>query len=177
MAVVGSRAASREGLLQAAAVARELVQLGQVVVSGLAAGVDAEVHRTVIACGGDTIAVIGTDLNHSYPRENAELQEQIGREHLVVSPFAAGTPTRRANFPIRNRLMARLSHATVLVEAGERSGTRHQVRECLAIGRPVLVPPLAAGVSWVQELLDAGAVTAWREPSDLRELLGTSEPA
>ena len=171
VAVVGSRAAPREGLLQAAAVARELVRLGQVVVSGLAAGVDAEAHRAVIACGGDTIAVIGTELGRAYPRENATLQERIYRQHLLASPFAPGTPTRPANFPIRNRVMARLTIATVLVAAGETSGTRHQVRECLAVGRPVLVSRGTTGVSWVRDLVEAGRVAVWDRPSDLRSLL------
>jgi DNA processing protein len=155
----------------------ELVQHGLVVVSGLAAGVDAEVHGTVIACGGDTIAVIGTDLDRAYPRENGALQERIYREHLLVSPFAPGTPTRPANFPIRNRVMARLTVATVLVAAGEKSGTRHQVRECLALRRPVLVSRCTSGVSWVRDLLAAGRVAVWDHPSDLRALLAPCRQA
>jgi DNA processing protein len=173
VAVIGSRSASTEGLGLAMKVAQELVGLGRIVVSGLAAGVDTAAHCAAIAAGGSTIAVIGTDLNHAYPPENAWLQQRIYQHHLLVSPFGPGTPTRRWNFPIRNRLMARLTQATVLVEAGEKSGAAYQVCEALALGCLVLVHARSAGeVSWVRALAEAGRVHVWEDVAQLRaELL------
>ncbi len=144
--------------------------------SGLAAGVDAAAHWAAIESGGQTIAVIGTDLHRAYPTENVALQEVVYQNHLLVSPFAPGTPTRPANFPIRNRVMARLAGATVLVEAGEQSGTRHQVRECLTLRRPVLVSRSASRVSWVGALVAAHRVAVWDSPSELGALLGRPQP-
>jgi DNA processing protein len=85
--------------------------------------------------GGRTIAVLGTPLDRAYPRENAELQDRIAREHLVVSQFPPGSPTRRWNFPFRNRLMALVSSFTVIVEAGDSSGALSQGWEALRLGR------------------------------------------
>jgi DNA processing protein len=171
VAVIGSRVASSAGLQLATAVAREVVALGHVVVSGLAAGIYTAAHRGAIAAGGRTLAVIGTCLEQAYPPDNAWLQQQIYREHLLVSPFPPGSSTRRSNFPIRNRLVATLVRATVLVEAGETSGTVHQVRQARALGRPVFVSRSAARSSWVRALAEVGGVRVWDEPRELRTLL------
>ena len=85
-----------------------------------------------------TIAVLGTDLDDCYPPENRPLQERLMREHLVISQFPSGTPSRRTNFPRRNRTMALLTDATVIIEAGESSGTLDQGWEALRLGRPGL---------------------------------------
>jgi len=176
VAVIGSRTASDASLAMAAAVGRELVKLGVVVISGLAAGVDTAAHDAAIEAGGRTVAVIGTELGRAYPRENSLLHERIYREHLLVSPFAPGTVARPSHFPMRNRVMARLALATVVVAAGEMSGTRHQVRECLARGRSVLVSRhLVGAVTWVRELHEAGQVVAWDDPRELRKLVQWSE--
>src|SRR5580692_5126305 len=139
VSVVGSRRASHAGRALAADVAVELVRRGFVVMSGLAAGIDATAHECAMHAGGRTIAVIGTSLDQAYPRHHAELQARIARDHLVCSPFETGTPMAPWHFPMRNRIMARLALAMVLVEADEKSGTRHQIRECLGVGRPVFV--------------------------------------
>lgn len=175
VAVVGSRIASDASLALAAAVARELVGLEVVVISGLAAGVDTAAHCAAIEAGGRTVAVIGTELGRACPRDSV-LQEHLYREHLLVSPFAPGTITRPSHFPMRNRVMAVLALATVVVAAGEMSGTRHQVRECLARGRRVLVSRhLVRAVTWVRELHEAGHVVAWDDPRELRKLVQWSE--
>ena len=164
VAVVGARFASEERRELAAAVARELVAMGIAVVSGLAAGIDGVAHRAAIAAGGRTIAVIGTPLERAFPREHARLQEAIYRDHLVVSPFAAGTVTQRGHFPRRNRVMARVARATVLIEAGEKSGTVHQVQECLAVGRPVLISERlirSPTVQWPRQLWGQRGVCVW----------------
>ncbi len=167
VAVIGSRQASDEALACAAEVAVELVARGYVVLSGLAAGIDAAAHRAALGAGGRTLAVIGTSLDQVYPAQHAALQERVYREHLLVSPFAAGSKTARWHFPARNRVMARLAVATVLVEATEESGTRHQVAECLALGRTVFARHgLVDTLSWLRGVR-AGAVVEWGDAADL----------
>src|SRR5207247_10097113 len=99
---------------------------GIVVVSGLARGVDTEALSAAIAAGGRVIAVIGTPIDKAYPAENKRLQEQIYSEHLLISQFPPGRRVYQSNFPERNKLMAAISDATVIIEAGETSGTLHQ---------------------------------------------------
>ena len=111
--VIGSRRASGLSLSSAAQVAAELVARGYVIVSGLAAGIDAAAHEAAMLAGGRTIAVLGTPLDRVYPAQHAALQGRIQREHLLVSPFPLRTRTARWHFPARNRIMARLSLATV----------------------------------------------------------------
>ena len=135
VAIVGARDASQKGLHRAYILAKELSHHGLVIVSGLARGVDAAAHYGAIDNAGRTIAVIGTPLDKATPAENAVLQERIYREHLLVSPFAVGESTYKSSFPKRNRVMALLSDATVIVEASDTSGTLHQASECLVQGR------------------------------------------
>jgi DNA processing protein len=174
VAIIGSREASIDGRKRAWQLASELVAQGAVVVSGLAAGIDAAAHRGAIETGGRTIAVIGTPLDRVYPRRHAWLQEAIHEQHLLLSPFAPGTGTTRGHFPARNRVMARIAHATVVVEAGEKSGTVHQVRESLAVGRPVLIAEgllWGRGVTWVRDMLGNPGVIVWATSRDVIELL------
>jgi DNA protecting protein DprA len=135
VSIVGTRAVSEAGRQRAARLARELALAGIAVVSGLAKGVDAAAHLSAIQSGGRTAAVIGTPLDKAYPAENAELQRLIYSEHLLLTPFAIGEPVYRANFPARNRVMAAISDATVIVEASDTSGTLHQAAECQRLGR------------------------------------------
>jgi len=135
VSVIGARSVSDDGLRRAGKIARELASAGIVVTSGLAKGVDGAAHRGALAVGGDTIAVIGTPLNKAYPAEHAELQEEIWLEHLLISQFAPGQKTWPSDFPKRNRLMAQLTDASVIVEASDSSGTLHQAAECLRLGR------------------------------------------
>jgi DNA processing protein len=176
IAVVGSRRASHQGRALAAEVACELARRGLVVLSGLAAGIDATAHEATMLEGGRTIAVIGTSLDEAYPRHHASLQERIATEHLVVSPFEYGTPMAPWHFPRRNRLMARLARAMVLVEAGATSGTRHQVTECLSLGKPVFVHAslLEAGIEWLVAAQRRGGVHAWREPAEVATMAAGS---
>ncbi len=135
VAIVGTREVSDAGRLRAARLARELVDASVVVTSGLAYGVDAAAHEATIEHGGKTIAVIGTPLDRASPSENAWLQERIYREHLLISQFAVGERTFRTNFPLRNRLMATMTDATVIIEAWEGSGTLHQAVACTNLKR------------------------------------------
>lgn len=174
VAVVGSRRVSHRGRLRAQRLARILAAERIVVVSGLARGVDSHSHGTALRHGGRTVAVLGTGLDRVYPPENRELQERIAKEHLVVSQFPPGTPPRRGNFPQRNRTMALLSDATVIIEASERSGTQSQGWETLRLGRPLLLARSlvedAGGISWARKMLDYGG-RVLAEPEDLLDEL------
>jgi DNA processing protein len=97
-------------------------------------------------------------------------------EHLVVSPFESGTPTAKWHFPKRNRLMARMARAMVLVEAGATSGTRHQVEECLSLGKPVFIraPLLNDGIDWLNAAYRRTGASEWRDPSELADRVAQS---
>lgn len=135
VSIVGTREVSDAGWKRAERLARELASCGVVVVSGLAKGVDTAALTSAIGAGGKTIGVIGTPLSKAYPAENAPLQEAIWRDHLLMTPFAEGETVYRSNFPKRNRVMAAVSDATVIVEASDTSGTLHQAAECQRLGR------------------------------------------
>lgn len=173
VSVVGSRKASREGLSRAKALTEALVRFGYVVVSGLAEGIDTMAHQTAIASGGKTLAVLGTPLAKAYPAKNAPLLDTIKSAHLAVSQFPEGYPYGAHNFPRRNRTMALISDATVIVEAGENSGTRHQGWEALRLGRLVFLLQSVAEdpeLSWPKEMIGYGAQVLTRETlSDVLE--------
>jgi DNA processing protein len=135
VAIVGTRNVSAQGAARARRLAKELAQNGVAVVSGLAKGVDTEALNSALRHGGRVTAVIGTPLDKAYPAENKLLQEEIYRRHLLISQFPSGQRTYPSNFPARNRLMAAISDATVVIEASDTSGTLHQSAECQRLGR------------------------------------------
>jgi len=160
VSIVGSRKPSARGLQRAKKLARIVAERRGVVISGLAMGVDAAAHRAAIEAGGLTVAVIGTSLNNVYPRENAELQELIQQQYLCISQFPIGYPTRRENFPIRNRTMALISDATVIIEAGNTSGSLSQGWEALRLGRRLFISKSLTenkSLSWTREMQAYGA--------------------
>ena len=169
VAIVGTRQASPEGLAQAETIARILAREGVVIVSGLAKGIDSAAHRTAIASGGRTIAVLGTPLDRTYPMENAELQADIIKHHLAVSQFKVGSTVVRSNFIRRNRVMALIADASVIVQAGESSGAISQGYEALRLGRPLFIwkTLFDSSLSWPKEMAKYGAVKL----SDPREVL------
>lgn len=172
VAVVGSRKATEDGIKRARIVTRALVEQGITVVSGLAEGIDTVAHRTAIESGGRTIAVLGTPLSTAYPAKNAGLLKEIKRFHLAISQFPEGYPAKSENFPRRNRTMALICDATIVIEAGEKSGTRHQGWEAIRLGRHVYLLENVAGdksLSWPKELLAYGAQVLRRD--DLPEIL------
>jgi DNA processing protein len=135
VSIVGKRDATAEGRARASRLARELVKQGVTIVSGLARGIDTAAHLSTLESGGRTAAVIGTPLSKASPVQNGPLQETIWRDHLLLSPFAEGTLVYPANFPQRNRVMAVLSDATIIVEADDDSGSLHQAVACQKLGR------------------------------------------
>ena len=167
VAIVGSRRASDDGLARTSEIACELVEGGVTIVSGLALGVDTVAHQTALQCGGNTIAVLGTGLDQYATAHNRELQDRIGDEHLLMSQFSEGTPIHRRNFPLRNRVMALVADATIIVEAEETSGTERQGWEAIRLGRPVLFPESFAtsAPAWVGKMIEYGATVL--EPETL----------
>lgn len=145
VAVVGTRQVSPEGMARTRKLVRGLVEHDFTIVSGLAQGVDTIAHQTAIDCGGKTIAVIGTPISEVYPKENAELQRRIARDFLLVSQVpvlrykAQGPRGNRLFFPERNKTMSALTQATIIVEAGETSGTLIQAKAALAQGRKLFI--------------------------------------
>ena len=160
VAIIGSRQATQAGLDRCDRFASALAEPGIVIVSGLASGIDTAAHRSAIACRGRTIAVLGTPLDDAYPKENADLQAQIARDHLLVSQFPPGSRVTPRNFPIRNRTMALLCDATVIIEASQRSGTRHQGWETLRLGRVLFLAREVVDnreLTWPAEMMRYGA--------------------
>lgn len=139
VSVVGSRAASDDGRRFASRVAQELAARGLTTVSGLAAGIDTAAHVAALDAGGRTVAVIGTGITRWFPEENRELHERIAADGLLLSQFWPDAPPTRFTFPMRNAVMSAYGHATVVVEAGEKSGARIQAREAVQHGRPVVL--------------------------------------
>jgi DNA processing protein len=160
VAVVGSRNASLPGRKRVAKLVAALVDHEVVIVSGLAAGIDTAAHDEALTNGGRTIAVLGTPLDEAHPPSNAALQRRLMEQHLVVSQFPLGHPTLRSNFPRRNRTMALLCHASVIVEAGESSGTLSQGWEALRLNRPLFILKSVfdnAELAWPEEMRKYGA--------------------
>ncbi len=156
VSIVGTREVSEAGRLRAYRLARELASSGVLVMSGLARGVDTAALSGAMHAGGCVCAVIGTPLDKAYPNENALLQENIYARHLLISPFAMGEVVYRGNFPKRNRVMAALSDATVIVEASDTSGTLHQAAECQRLGRWLFIMKSVAenpSLTWPQSFL------------------------
>ncbi|MEG3144244.1 DNA-processing protein DprA [Sphingomonas sp. RT2P30] len=139
IAIIGARKASEMGRRRAHQLGRRLASAGVVVVSGLAEGIDTEALTGAMEAGGRVIAVIGTPLDQAYPAKNKDLQERIYADHLLVSQFSAGERVFPSNFPARNRTMAALSDASVVIEASDTSGTLHQAAECQRLGRWLVI--------------------------------------
>lgn len=160
VAVVGSRKASLPGRKRVERLVSGLVNQGVVIVSGLAVGIDTAAHEETLKQGGRTIAVLGTPLDEVHPAANASLQLRLMAEHLVVTQFPIGHPTLRSNFPRRNRTMALLCDASVIVEAGESSGTLSQGWEALRLNRPLFILKSVfenGDLSWPREMQEYGA--------------------
>ncbi len=173
VSVIGTREPTKEGITSAKQVTETLVENGVIIVSGLAKGIDSVGHKTAMKNGGKTIAVLGTPLDKTYPKENAELQKEIMKKHLVVSQYPIGHLTTKKDFVLRNHTMALISDASVIVEAGDKSGSLYQGWETLRLGRPLFIcksvihnPKLA----WPKEMIEYGAIEL-DEPTDILEVL------
>jgi DNA processing protein len=172
--VVGARRGTERGRTWATAMGSDLARAGQAVVSGLAQGVDAAAHRGCLAAGGRPIGVLGTGLDTAYPAVHRRLQKDVGKAGVIVTEYAPGAQVRPYHFLARNRILAALGRALVVVEAGVRSGALSTVDFTLQLGRDVLVVPgpvdcpHAAGCL---QLLRDGAILV-RHAGDVIETLG-----
>jgi DNA processing protein len=158
-----------------------LVRDGFTVVSGLAKGIDAAAHEAAISADGKTIAVIGTPLNRVYPKQNTELQERIAADFLLTSQvpvyrYSKQTYVRnRTFFPERNKTMSALTEATIIVEAGQTSGTLIQARAALRQGRKLFILEASfqnPALTWPHEFESLGAIRV-RKYEDIRNVLLT----
>jgi len=141
VAIVGARACSGYGASVARSLGRDLAAAGLVVVSGLARGIDGEAHRGALEAGGPTVAVLGCGIDRDYPAAHAELARRVAAVGLVVSEYAPGVEPAPWRFPARNRIVAGLCAATVVVEARERSGALITADLALEEGREVFAVP------------------------------------
>jgi DNA processing protein len=153
MSVVGSRKSSPEGVAMARDAARLLAERGLTVIAGLAEGIDTAAHREALALGARTVAVIGTGITQYYPAANRALQDEIAAEGLVISQFYPDQPPTQTTFPMRNGTMSGYGLATIVVEAGENSGSRIQARKAADHGRPVILSQKVARLTtWGADL-------------------------
>jgi DNA processing protein len=179
VAIVGARACSSYGAHVARMLGRELAAAGVVVVSGLARGIDGEAHRGALEAEGHTVAVLGCGIDRDYPAAHAALAHQIGERSLLVSEYEPGVEPAPWRFPARNRIIAGLCVATIVVEARARSGALITADFALEEGREVFAVPgeitssLSAGTN---ELLRLGA-TPLTCAGDVLESLGLEPDA
>jgi DNA processing protein len=167
VAIVGTREPTPEGQRRAMKLAKNFVEADFTVVSGLAAGIDTAAHTAAMRAGGRTVAVLGTPITTCYPPENLELQKKIADEFLVISQVPIVRYSRqnwrgnRLFFPERNVTMSALTEATVIVEAGNTSGTLIQARHALQQGRKLFILDSCfkkRGLAWPAKFAERGAV-------------------
>lgn len=178
VAIVGTRRATRSARDTTCELAASLAEQGIRVVSGLARGIDAAAHRGALSARGETVAVLGSGLRFRYPRENHDLYDRLNDSGLLLTEFAPALRPEPHHFPRRNRIVAALSDAVLVVQAGERSGALLTAAHGTDIGIEVFACPgdvrleVSAGCHGL--LRDgAGLVTSAR---DVIDLLGWSEP-
>lgn len=179
VAIVGSRAASSYGRSVAATMASDFAAFGAAVISGLARGIDAAAHRGALDAGNPTVAVLGSGVRALYPDYHALLADEIvAGGGAVISEFPPGEPARAFQFPMRNRVVAALAHATIVVEAGSRSGALITARLADELGRSIFAVPgdvtrptsrgtnglIADGVPLVTSAADVASMMHW-EPA------------
>ncbi|WP_368732708.1 DNA-processing protein DprA [Microbacterium sp. ZXX196] len=179
-ALVGARAATAYGEHVTAEIAGDLARSGVTVVSGAAYGIDGAAHRAALQGEGPTIAYVAGGADRVYPAGHAALLEQIARAGAVAAECPPGTTPTRWRFLARNRLIAAHAAATVIVEAGARSGSINTAGHAAALGRPlgaVPGPVTSSTSSGCHRLLREYAAVCITRAADVRELLGEADPA
>ena len=166
VSVVGSRHVSPKGKIRTEKLIKEL-HSNTTIVSGLAKGVDTAALTTAISLGKKVIGVIGTPIDHYYPKENKELQDEIATNHLLISQVPLykydkqSFVTKKLYFPERNVVMAAISDATIIVEASETSGTHSQAKACFDLGKKLFILNSCFEnheITWPTQYLEKGAV-------------------
>ena len=180
VAVVGTRKPSEDGKRRTRKLVKALLADKFTIVSGLAEGIDTVAQETAIGEGGQTIGVIGTPLGHIYPKSNEMLQKTIAEKFLLISQIpveryeAQNPKTNRFFFPERNKTMSALTHATIIIEAGETSGTLIQAREALKQGRKLFILNSCfenSNLSWPAKYESQGAIRVHDYDDIRRELV------
>ncbi len=180
MTFTGARAATSYGEHVAQSLANDIAGQGGVIVSGGAYGIDGAAHRAALASGGRTVAVLAGGLDRPYPTGHRELLDQVGREGALVSELPPGSTPTRWRFLARNRLLAAVSAATVVVEAGYRSGSLHVAAQAAGLGRPVGAVPgpvTSAASAGCHRLLREGTARVVTDIADLCALTSPSPAA
>ena len=161
IAAVGTRRITEYGKRSAYTICHDLACAGAVVVSGLAAGVDAVCHKGALDARGDTVAVLGCGIDITYPKENFELMERIEKYGLVISEYKPGSRPSKSSFPIRNRIISGLSQGTLVIEADKQSGALITAKCALSQGRDLFSLPGMVGEQnseGTNDLLKQGAI-------------------
>lgn len=178
VAIVGSRKVTPYGQVVTTRLAGELARAGVIIISGLAIGVDGFAHRAALEAGGITLAVLAGGLDHIHPATHYQLAQRIlDQGGALVSEYSEGASTYKQNFIERNRLVAGLSHAILITEAAENSGTLHTARFALEQGREVLAVPgnITSPVSAGTNNLIKGGATPVTSPDDVFHALGLQQ--
>lgn len=171
LSIVGTRKASNYGLRVASLLSGALSRAGAVLVSGGALGIDSAAHMGALRAGGKTIAVLGCGLGTNYLRENAGMRAEIARSGAVISEFLPFSPASRTTFPLRNRIISGLSLGTVVVEAGEHSGSLITARCAMEQDRDVFAVPgdiISSAFTGANKLIHDGAKPVFT-PLDILE--------
>lgn len=176
--VVGTRRHTRYGARVTAQLSRELAEAGLVIVSGLAEGLDAAAHQAALDAGGGTIAVLGNGLDVYYPAINAALQDEIAQRGLLLSESPPGKRASKGSFPMRNRILAALTRATLVTEAGEKSGALLTAELAMDCGRELFVVPgnIDSPASYATNRLLRTSAEVVLEARDVLDRLGLAAP-
>lgn len=171
--IVGSRNATSSVLDETYKLAGLLAMRNVPVISGLARGIDTAAHQGAVDAHGRTIAVMGTGLERTYPPANTQLRQRIQQgEGLVLTQFAPGANVAKWNFPMRNAVMSGYGAATLVMAAGEKSGTKHQAQAAVRHGRRVIFPEsVVDSVSWAHEMVAKGKARSVVSISDACDAL------
>jgi DNA processing protein len=160
VSIAGAHEASPEGIRRAAKLAGLLADNEIVAVGGLVGGIETAAHEAAVRHGGRSIVVLDPSLDLADPRQYDVLQPEIMGDHLVVSPYPPGRPIPKKDLSLRDRTMALISDATVIIEASDSSGCLDQGWEALRLGRPLLIADSMvekAGLNWPEQMLHYGA--------------------
>ncbi|MEI2716043.1 MAG: DNA-processing protein DprA [Candidatus Nanopelagicales bacterium] len=179
VAIVGARTATSYGVTVAGTLAASLAEAGWVTISGAAFGIDSAAHRGALAAGGATIAVMAGGVDVPVPISHAGLLERIADTGALVSDRSPGSQPMKGSFLARNRLIAALSRATIVVEAGHRSGALNTVQWAELLGRPVLAVPgpcTSAMSRGTHSLIRTGRAELVRDVADVLEALRADGP-
>ena len=141
IATVGTRKMTEVGKRCAYEFAYDLSKSGMIITSGMALGIDSIAHRAALDAMGSTIAVLGSGIDVIYPSQNADLYDEICEKGAIISEFSPGTPPLGHHFPVRNRIVSGISVGTLVIEAGERSGSLNTARHAFEQGRDVFSVP------------------------------------